>query len=80
MQTEFSMFGAIATATEELNREAHRIKSDARDLEASITCGELENILENARKSTHLLRKISFAASIEERLCRVERELFGEPR
>ncbi len=54
---EYSMFGAIREAVAELNREAERIDAGGR-IAATITCGELQKLLDNARHSVKLLRQI----------------------
>jgi hypothetical protein len=51
------MFEAIRDAVDELKRETDRVAAIS-ILSETITCGELSKILENAKKSARLLKKI----------------------
>jgi len=54
---EYSMFEAIAAEILKMKDEIERISGG--ELEKTITCGELQKILNNARHSVRLLKKIT---------------------
>jgi hypothetical protein len=55
-----SLFEAIVCAVDELQKEAYRITHADMDCVETIKTGELQKILDNARKSTRLLKEIRF--------------------
>jgi hypothetical protein len=55
-----SMFQAIELAVVELQHEAYRINHSGNRCRDTITCGELQKILDNAQYSARLLNKIRF--------------------
>ena len=55
-----SMFQAINAAAADLYGETTRVVHESRKLKHTLTCGELQEILDSTKKSTEELRRISF--------------------
>jgi hypothetical protein len=63
--SEVGLFGAIGNAVNELKRESDRVASGETCIK-TITTGELQKVLENARHSTRLLEQVRFAGEREQ--------------